>query len=62
MVLKYFLIKEEVQKHNVSIELISTNLMITNLLMKELPNKIFAGHSKRMGLIDSNEWLYVKTL
>ena len=55
MELKYFSVKEEVQKHKVSIEHISTKLMIVDPLTKRLSPKIFVEHFKRMGLIDSNE-------
>ena len=37
MKLKYFIVEEEVQKHRVSIEHISTNLMIVDPLTKGLP-------------------------
>ena len=37
MELKYFVAKEEVQKHGVSIEHISTDLMIVDPLMKGCP-------------------------
>jgi len=37
MKLKYFVVEEEVQKHRVSIEHISTNLMIADPLTKGLP-------------------------
>ena len=55
MELKYFSVKEKVQKHKVSIEHISTKLMIIDTLTKGLPPKIFIKHVERMGLIDSNE-------
>ena len=55
MELKYFSVKEEVQKHKVSIEHISTKLMIADPLTKGLPPKTFIEHVERMGLIDSNE-------
>ena len=44
MELKYFTVKEEVQKHKVSIEHISTDLMIGDPLTKGLPPKLYAGH------------------
>ena len=44
MELKYFVVKEEVQKHRVSIEHISTDLMIADPLTKWLPPKTFTGH------------------
>jgi len=40
MELKYFAIKEEVQKHRVSIEHISTDLMIADPLTKGLPHYV----------------------
>ena len=56
MELKYFLVEEEVQKHKVTIEHISTKLMIADPLTKGLPPKTFVAHVERMGLINSNEW------
>jgi len=50
MELKYFVVKEEVQKRRVSIEHISTDLMIVNPLTKGLPPKLYAGHVKNMAL------------
>ncbi|XP_049345469.1 secreted RxLR effector protein 161-like [Solanum verrucosum] len=55
MELKYFSIREEVQKHKVTIEHISTKLMIADPLTKGLPPKTFVEHFERMGLIDNNE-------
>lgn len=49
MELKYFVVKEEVQKR-VSIEHITTTLMITNPLTKGLPPKTFKEHFNKMGL------------
>ena len=43
MELKYFAVKEEVQKHRVSIEHITTDLMIDDPLTKGLPPKTFTG-------------------
>jgi len=51
MELKYFVVKEEVQKQRVSIEHISTNLMITDPLTKGLPPKTFIEHIENMGII-----------
>ena len=51
MEVKYFAVKEEVHKHRVSIEHISTNLMIVDPLMKRLPPKTFNEHVERMGII-----------
>ena len=50
MELKYFFIKEEVQKQRVSIKHIRTDLMIVDLLTKYLQPKTFNEHVHRMGL------------
>ena len=50
MELKYFAVKEEVQKKRVSIEHISTELMIADPLTKGLSPKTFKEHVNRMGL------------
>ena len=50
MELKYFVIKEEVQKQRVSIEHISTLLMVADPLTKGLPPKTFKEHANRMGI------------
>ncbi|KAA0046843.1 Retrovirus-related Pol polyprotein from transposon TNT 1-94 [Cucumis melo var. makuwa] len=50
MELKYFAIKEEVQKESVSVEHISTKLMIADPLTKGLPPKMFNDHVERMGI------------
>ncbi|RVW31096.1 Retrovirus-related Pol polyprotein from transposon TNT 1-94 [Vitis vinifera] len=50
MELKYFAVKEEVQKQQVSIEHINTELMVADPLTKGLPPKTFTEHVKRMGL------------
>ena len=58
MELKYFAVKEEVQKHRVSIEHISTNLMIPDPLTKGLPPKVFTGHVVNMGIMSASEcWM-----
>ena len=54
MELKYFAVKEEVQKQRVSIEHISTNLMIVDPLTKGLPSKTFTGHVERIGLMSND--------
>ena len=51
MEIKYFAVKEEVQKQRVSIEHISTNLMVADPLTKGLPPKTFYEHVERMGII-----------
>ena len=54
MELKYFAVKEEIQKQRVSVEHISTNLMIVDPLTKGLPPKTFTGHVERMGLMSND--------
>ena len=56
MELKYFAVKEEVQKQTVSIQHISTDLMIADPLTKGLQPKLFKEHVLRMGL-DCNDVL-----
>ena len=51
MEIKYFAVKEEVQKQRVSIEHISTNLMIADPLTKGLSPKAFNEHVERMGIL-----------
>jgi len=53
--LKYFVVKEKVQKRRVSIEHISTDLMIVDPLTKRLPPKLYVGHVKNMGIMSTNE-------
>ena len=55
MELKYFSDKEEIQKHKVTTEHISTKLVIVDPLTKGLPPKTFVEHVERMDLINSNE-------
>ena len=52
MELKYFVVKEEVQKRTVSIKhIINTKLMIVDLLInKGLPPKTFNDYVKRIGI------------
>lgn len=54
MDLKHLSVKEEVQKHRVSIEHIGTKLMIVDPLTKGLPPKTFIGHVERMGVMDKS--------
>ena len=51
MKIKYFAVKEEVQKQRVSVEHISTNLMIADPLTKGLSPKAFNEHVERMGIL-----------
>ena len=54
MKLKYFTVKEEVQKQRVLLENIRTDLMIADPLTKGLQPKTFKEHVQRMGL----DWTY----
>ena len=51
MKLRYFVVKEEVQKQRVSIEHISTKLMIVDPLTNGLPPKTFIEHVESMDII-----------
>ena len=55
MELKYFAVKEEVQKYRVSIEHISTNFMIADPLTKGLLPKTFIGHVESMSIMSISE-------
>jgi len=55
MELKYFVFKEEVQKHRVLIKHISIDLMIVDPLTKGLPPKTFTGHVENMRIIPTSE-------
>ncbi|CAL1377112.1 unnamed protein product [Linum trigynum] len=55
MEVKYYVVKEEVQKQRVSIEHISTQLVIANPLTKGLPPKTFTEHVERMGIIGRHD-------
>ena len=54
MDLKYWSVKEEVQKHKMSIEHIDIDMMIADPLTKGLLPKIFIGHVEIMGIIDKS--------
>ena len=56
MKLKYFVVKEEVQKQNVSINYISSKLMIAYLLTKGLPPKTFNNHAIRIHVSRYHYW------
>ena len=55
MELKYFAVKEEIQKCKVWIEHISTDLMIADPLTKGLLPKLYAGHVENMGIMSTSE-------
>ena len=54
MNVKYLSVKEDVQKHRVSIEHIGTERMIADPITKGLAPKVFIGHIERMGIIDKS--------
>jgi len=56
MKLKYFVVKEEVQKRRTSIKHISTNLIIVDPLIKGLPPKLFVGHVKNICIMSTSEF------
>ena len=51
--LKYLVVKERVQKQQVSIENIRTTLMVVDPLTKGLPPKAYLEHVMRMGLLSN---------
>ena len=53
MDLKYLVVKERVQKQQVSIEKIRTTLMVADPLTKGLPPKAYLKHVMRMGLLSN---------
>ena len=52
--IKYLVVRERVQKHQVSIENLSTTMMIADLLTKALQCKIFKEHVLRMGFVSKS--------
>jgi hypothetical protein len=52
--------RENIKRHEVSIEHLSTELMIVDSMTKSLPVKQFKSHVKHIGLIDS--FLYLVSL
>jgi len=55
MELKYFVVKEEVQKRRGSIGHISIDLLIDDPLTKGLPPKLYVGHVKNMDIMSTSE-------
>ena len=53
MDLKYLVVKERVQKQQVSIENIRTTLMVVDPLTKGLSPKAYLVHVMRMGLLSN---------
>ena len=52
--IKYLVVREKVQTHQVSIENLSTSMMIADPLTKALQCKIFKEHVLRMGLMSKS--------
>ena len=57
MDLKYLVVKETVQKQQVSIENIRTTLMVVNPLTKGLPPKAYLENVMRMGLLSNPKYV-----
>ena len=51
--IKYLRVRDNIKRHEVFIEHISTELMIVDPIAKGLPVKLFKSHVEHMGLIDS---------
>ena len=49
--IKFLVVKERVQSHEVAIEHIGTNSMIADPLTKGLPSKVFHEHTAHMGVV-----------
>jgi hypothetical protein len=58
--IKYLNMRENIKRHEVSIEHLSTELMIVDPMTKSLPVKQFKSHVEHMRLIDS--FLYLVSL
>jgi len=55
MELKYFVVKDKIQKHRVSIKHISFDLMIVDPSTKGLSPKTFTGHVENMSIMSTSE-------
>jgi hypothetical protein len=51
--IKYYVIKEKIQNHTISLEHKSTKQMLVNLFIKGLPPNMFKEHIADMGLRES---------
>jgi hypothetical protein len=51
--IKYYVVKDKVQDHIISLEHISTKKMLVDPLTKGLPPNVFTEHVARMGLRES---------
>ena len=51
--IKFYVVKEKIQYHSISLEHISTKKMLADLLTKGLPHSMFGEHVAGMGLRES---------
>jgi hypothetical protein len=51
--IKYYVVKEKIQDHTISLEHISTKRMLTDLFIKGLSPNVFKEHIAIMGLRES---------
>jgi hypothetical protein len=51
--IRFYIVKEKIQDHTISLEHISTKKMIANPLTKGLPTSVFREHLADMGLRES---------
>jgi hypothetical protein len=50
---KYYVVKDKIRDHVISLEHISTEKMLADPLTKDLPPNVFRGHVAGMGLKES---------
>ena len=55
--IKYYVVKDKVRDHVISLEHISTEKMLADPLTKGLPPNVFREHVSRMGLRESLKFL-----
>jgi hypothetical protein len=51
--IKYYIVKEKIQDHTISLEHISTKRMLADTFTKGLPSNVFKEHVASMGLTES---------
>jgi hypothetical protein len=51
--IKYYIVKEKIQNHTISLEYISTKRLLADLFTKGLPPNVFKEHVANMGLRES---------
>ena len=51
--LKFYVVKEQIHDHTISLEYMSTKKMLADLLTKGLPSNVFREHLAGMGLRES---------